>query len=372
MKKITLLIAGFLYLGLVGTQAGELIRLDRKQFTKLGIVTDRPAQVSAIWSKNFPARITVPNSQVRVLSSLQPGLVNRLTVAEGDRVHKGQILVEISSPSFLEVQQDYLDALARLKLVENNHARNKNLFEEGIISEKRFATSRTELNEARTLLSRRHQGLLFSGMSAAQITTLRESRKLNNKLLIRSPFDGTVLKQVVRTGQHVDEATALYHLGNLNPLWVEIYVPVSFRTSVDMGNRFNIQQYDLTGKLIAIGRMIRENDQTILLRGSISDGAKLLTPGQFVEVRVEQNISRDNPDTVFRLFRIPQGAIFREASENYVFVAQSGGFIPRKVKVMADEGQTVVIRGDLTTSDDIAVRGIATLKGILQGLGSEE
>ncbi len=372
MKKIILLIAGFLYSGLFlypgpgGVQAGDLIKLDRKQYTKLGIETDNPASVLAVWSRNFPARITVPNSQVRVLSSLQPGLVNRLTVAEGDRVHKGQVLVEISSPSFLELQQDYLDALSRLKLVENNHARNKNLFDEGIISEKRFATSLTEYNEAGTLLSRRHQSLLFSGMDADQITALRESRKLNNKLLIRSPFDGTVLRQVVKTGQHIDEATALYHLGNLDPLWVEIYVPVSFRASVGIGNRFNIRQYDLTGKLIAIGRMIRENDQTILLRGSISDGAKQLTPGQFVEVRVEQNFSGDN------LVRIPQGAIFRNNSENYVFVAQAGGFMPRRVTVIADEGQSVVIKSGLTTADNIAVRGIATIKGILQGLGSEE
>ena len=50
----------------------------------------------------------------------------------------------------------------------------------------------------------------------------------------------------------------------------------------------------------------------------------------------------------------------------------SEGFHLIKAQFIADEGNSVVVDAQINQQDQIAVTGIATLKGMLEGLGSEE
>ena len=84
----------------------------------------------------WPAEVVIPNNRIEIITSLYPGLVKALHVAEGDQVAAGDKLADIASPAFLEAQQDYLDAVAALDMERKNFARDKMLLEEGIISEK--------------------------------------------------------------------------------------------------------------------------------------------------------------------------------------------------------------------------------------------
>lgn len=366
MKLKSVLMICFCLFGIsIGYTQADL-KMTETQIKDMGINLMIPKQVSSISSKEYPAQVTIPNDRTRVLTSMMPGIVNILYVAEGDTITKGQKLVEISSPDFLEAQQNYLAALSRLSVSRRDHDRNSDLIKEGIISEKTFLTGQSDLNEAEALLARTQQSLIFSGMSDKQIDELKQSRKLMGTMVISAPFDGTILKQMAMTGEHIDKMTPLYHIGQLDELWVEIHVPLKLRQSIEVGNIINIEGADIKGKIITIGQMVHEEDQGILVRGLLEKNQSQFIPGQFINVTLEQKIHQN------AFYRIPSGAVIREDNQATLFVHTSDGFLFKKVDIIAEESTSLVVRGNISSQDQIAISGIVTLKGILEGLGSEE
>ena len=366
MKKILKAAVGLFLWGNALCVADEQINISSSQISNLAIETNGVEKVSAVWSNNLPAQVVIPNAQIRVLNPMLPGLVNVLYVAEGDQIKKGQILAEISSPEFLDAQQDYLAALSTYAQMDRNHQRNRELLEEGIISEKSYLSGEAAARAAAASLYRAEQSLEFSGLSIDEIALLKSSRKMKKTMSIPAPFDGVVLKQTVMTGEHVDEDVSLYHVGQIDPLWIEIHVPFYVRGSIAIGNGIVIEGSDVKSKIMTIGQMVHEEDQGIIVRGVMEDGQTSFIPGQFIKAKLEQRISGGS------FYRIPNGAVIRSGDEVNLFVKNSSGFLLKKAEIVADEGTSLVIKAELNEGDQIAVKGLVILKGMLEGLGSEE
>ena len=365
MKKTIIWIGLFIFSTSLGL-TDEQLNLDQSQIINLKIETQNPVKVVSVHSRNFPGKIVIPNAQIRVLNPMLPGLVNILYVAEGDQINKGQKLAEISSPDFLEAQQNYLQSISGLAIAKRNHERNKELLEEGIISEKTYLVGQSAFQEAEATFYSSQQSLQFSGMSDLQIHTLQSSRKINRTMVITAPFDGVVLTQNVKTGEHVDEDVSLYLVGDLDPLWIEIHVPYMLRSSLQIGNAISIEGSSLESKIITIGQMVHEDDQGIIVRGLLQSGQTQFIPGQYVKANFEQKIEQGN------LYRIPTGSVIRNGDAVSLFIRNAGGFNLKSVRIIADEGNSLVVDANMSVTDQVAVKGIATLKGILEGLGSEE
>ncbi|WP_168190385.1 efflux RND transporter periplasmic adaptor subunit [Luteithermobacter gelatinilyticus] len=346
--------------------AQEIIALDETKFDTLGIRTIRPEPAENVWSMAYPSQVTIPNDQIRIITSLYPGLIKTLYVAEGDKVKRGQKLAEIASPAFLDAQQNYLDAVAALEMERKNFARDSLLLEEGIISEKRYLAARTALTQAENNHARQKQALMVSGIDASQISRLDQTRQIFGTLPLTAPFDGVILEQMGRPGEKIDEASALYSLGQTSPIWLQIHVPLSFRQNLTPGGRVKVADPSLEGRIISIGRMIHEADQGILVRAEIREEANKLIPGQFVRVHLEQKFDTRTA------FRVPRQAVVREGSRAYVFRQAAQGFALLSVSVLAEEQDAMIIEAELAATDRLAISGIGTLKGMWQGLGSEE
>ena len=366
MRKTIIIWAGLFILSAPLGLADEQLNLDQSQIIYSKIETQNPVKVSFVRSRSFPGKIVIPNAQIRVLNPMLPGLVNILYVAEGDQIKKGQKLAEISSPGFLEAQQNYLQSISAQAIAKRNHERNEALLEEGIISEKTYLVGQSAFQEADAALYSSYQSLQFSGMSDLQIQTLKSSQKMNRAMIITAPFDGVVLAQTAKTGEHVDEDVSLYHVGELDPLWIEIHVPYMLRNSLQVGNAIFIEGYSLESKIITIGQMVHEDDQGIIVRGLLPSGQTQFIPGQYVKVNLEQKIEQGD------FYRIPTGSVIRDGDEVSLFIRNAEGFSLRPARIIADEGSSLVVDANMNVTDQVVVKGIATLKGILEGLGSEE
>tara|TARA_R110002096_G_scaffold257381_1_gene450861 strand:- start:204364 stop:205464 length:1101 start_codon:yes stop_codon:yes gene_type:complete len=366
MKIILKATVGLFLWGSAICAADEQINISPSQIANLAIETRGVEKVSSVWSNSFPAQVVIPNAQIRVLNPMLPGLVNVLYVAEGDHIEKGQILAEISSSEFLDAQQDYLAALSAHAQMDRNHQRNIELLKEGIISEKSYLSGEAAARDATASLFRAEQSLEFSGLSAREISELKSSRKMKKTMVVPAPFDGVVLKQTAMTGEHVDEDVPLYHVGQIDPLWIEIHVPFHLRYSIATGNNISIEGSDVESRIMTIGQMVHAEDQGIIVRGMMAEGQTRFIPGQFVKAKLEQRIDEGS------FYRIPTGAVIRSGDEASLFVKNSSGFLLEQVDIIADEGTSLVIKAELNASDQIAVKGLVTLKGMLEGLGSEE
>lgn len=344
------------------------IIITQAQQQALGIKVAKISRDDNLTSQKLAGEVVIPVSQERVVSAPQSGLVAALHVAAGQQVKKGQVLAQISSPEMVGLQSAYLQALTQHQLAADILARDKELYQEGIIAQRRFLTTQSHHAETSAVLAQRKQALLLAGMSNATIGQLQKNGVMSSSLILTAPIEGQVLEQMAKVGQRVDTATPLYRIATLSPLWLEIRAPLGLMDTVRPGLKVKIPKSGIEGKLISIIRNVNKNDQTIQLRAEISQGAGKLYPGQYVEVEIEPERVAKND---LQQFVLPKSAVVRSGSNDYVFVQTGQGFVATVVEMVNEKSGMVSIKADLAGNEKVAVSGTVAIKGKWLGVGDE-
>lgn len=352
-------LSGLLAALVMGTAnaAGPLL-LEAVQVKALGIETAVAGEVGKLRQGAYPARVLVPNEQMRIVSAPVAGMIEMLAVAPGATVKSGQVVAQLASAQALELQRDALQAGSQAALLQQSLKRDEQLFAEGLIAESRLQNTRASAVQASTQASERRQGLSLAGVAPG---------KLGGPLALTATIDGVVLEQGVQLGQRVEASAMIYRIAKLSPLWLEIQAPLDFASGLKEGNVVRIAGSGVSGRLIAIGRAVDAASQTVLLRATVSQGAETLHPGQVVEVDIATPSGRGQ--------RLPAGALARSAGKTLVFVqtaASDAGFtfMPKPVSVLSQGGDSVVVDG-IQAGERVAVAGVSSLKALLIGVGGE-
>lgn len=337
------------------------VPLEPSQREAFAIRSALPAPAGVAWSPAYPARVAVPNAQLRVVSALQGGMLEALLVPEGESVSEGQPLALLRSPTLLEQQKTYLVDLEAFRLAEKAARRDRQLFSEGIIAERRLQESEAASAQLRTAVDQGRQTLLLAGMTAGDVTRLEQQRRLESQVTVRSPLSGTVLDQRVTVGERVEPAQALYEIGALDPLWLEIHVPADRLAGIEVGADLRLADGAAIGKVITVGSMVHAEDQSVLVRGEVHDpDPAVARPGQFVEAQIALQAGRG-------LWRMPRGALIRNAGAAFVFVDTGGGVRPVEVELVSEEAREVIIRAGLEAGQAVVTEGTSALKGLWLG-----
>lgn len=346
--------------------AYEFIALDRQQSANLGIQTSSVKPATAAMGMKLPALVVVPNEQLHIISSQQAGLIKQLLVVEGDIVHAGQELVNIQSSEFLELQRDYLQLLSRFRLSEINYNRAKAGFKDGVISEQIMLSAQSEYEELSASRNLKRETLKLLGITQEAVNELERSKNMVSDFTITSPIDGVVLEQLASAGARIDAATAIYKVGRLDPIWIEIHVPLTVIKNTLVGDSIFVPEYDKKGEIITIGQQIHEADQGILVRAVMDNSDGQLRPGQFVQAQILTSKS-----SAAGYFEINSNAVVHAGNKTLVFVQMPDGFQPVEVSVISVSGQTAIISGEIVEDSDIAISGTSALKAIMMGMGGE-
>jgi RND family efflux transporter MFP subunit len=177
------------------------------------------------------------------------GVVSKVNVDRGDRVSKGQILAVLRATveraslgvaaSRAESVAEVQAAQASAKFARDKLVRTEGLFRENFVSEQAVNQARAEADvaEQKLLLVRdqRQVSQQEHGVAAAQLS----------QRVIRSPMDGVVAERFVSAGERVDDKP-LMRIAKMDPLRVQLVVPVSMYLQVQLGGYANVMP-DLPG-----------------------------------------------------------------------------------------------------------------------------
>ncbi|GAB0147806.1 MULTISPECIES: efflux RND transporter periplasmic adaptor subunit [Marichromatium] len=340
-------------------QAAAPIALDAAAQAAFGIELVAPEAVEHSLGRRYPAEVRVPNPQLRVVAARQDGVLERLAVAEGDRVAAGDLLAELRSPALVDIQRQYLEALIRLELAEGELARDRQLHREGVIAERRLREREATQRELATQVEQQRQLLRLAGFAETELAELDRNHTLTSTLSVRAPISGVVLEQLVDTGESVAQAAPLYRIGQLDPLWLEIHVPLDELDGLAPGSRVHLPALAREAVITTVGRQVHALDQGVLVRAAINDPGTELRPGQFIEVQLARATGAG--------WRLPAAALVRDGDTTLVFVARDGGFAPQPVELLGATDDQVVVGGALGADDRVAVTGVIAIKAAWQG-----
>ena len=336
---------------------GEPLLLQASQIRSLGIETLVIGETLEARPSRLPARVVVPTDQIRLVSAPVAGLVERLTLATGARVKRGEVVARLSSPEALTLQRDAMESSSQSSLQQQNLKRDEQLYAEGLIAEARLQATRAAASQAAARASESQQHLELAGVSG----------KGAGPLALTAPMDGVILEQKAALGQRVEASAVIYRIAQLAPLWLEIQAPTTIFDGLKLGTPVRIANSDIKGRVIAIGPSIDTASQTRLLRALVDEGAEQLTPGQSVEVEIAQASAQDQ--------RLPAAAVVRQGGLTYAFVQiasddKGSSFEARPVKVIGQSGEGLRVSG-LQVGDRVVLKGVSGLKAMLSGAGGE-
>lgn len=364
MKRILrLALAALAVLLAVVPASAQDLTLTAPQVRALGIVTAAPEPQPGREALGLAAEVMVPNNQLHVVSTPLPGLVDAVLVAVNESVKRGQVLARMQSSALAEAQRAYLQALTQRQLARANLDRDQKLAGEGLIAESRLLSTQASHLEATALLSERRHALKLAGMSDRAIDALQSGTTISSSVTIIAPVNAVVIEQMAQAGQRLEAFTPLYKLAQLDPLWLEIQVPLARAAGVREGAAVRVPSVEAEGRIISVGKAVTPESQTLMLRALISKNAARLRPGQYVEAAVATGSGQAAQ------WRVPSGALARVKDRVLVFVKTAKGF--RAVPMaLADEGATsAIVSGELPDGAQIAVEGVAALKSRLLGAG---
>jgi membrane fusion protein, heavy metal efflux system len=354
--------------------AADYVKMTVLQQKNLGIKTsvlqlssNSAGQTS---SQAYPAEVVVPVDQVRVVSTGHAGLINQLNVTTGQAVKRGQVLAQISSPELVTMQREFLQSQSQIRLAKQSLDRDAALFKDGIIAEKRLQTSQSAYRETLALQNEQRQLLKMSGVSDNAIQNLQNKNHFQQGIALTAPISGVVLEVAVALGQRVDASMPLIKVAQLNPLWVEVHVPLADikKSNIQKGALVNIKGINASGKVIAMLPSMRAEDQTAIVRAVIVQGVDNLFPSQMVDAMIAPANYVSTRDASFN---VPTAALVNHQTRHIVFVQTANGFDALEVNVISTHGKTSIVTGAFSGTKKVAISGTAAIKASWLGMGGE-
>ena len=359
-------ILGFAYATMTVAGAEKpVVAVTDIQAQALGIRVARPIRSRTDQTLAFPAQIVIPTAQLSVVSAPVAGMVAGLSVARGEHVTRGQLVATLESPNFVSLQREYLHAVQQEDLLAQQVRRNIPLAKVQALAQRVLEASQTEARQASVTVAERRQMLRLSGMSDEAISRLTNEGAITPTLPVNAPEDGTVIEIAISPGLRLDQSAPMLKIAQLSPLWAEIAVPAPGVQAIRSGARVDIDGYELPGRVLLVSETIDASTQTVLVRAEVPNNGRL-RPNQTVAARV----SFLSPGEA--AWEIPYAGLVRRGEAASVFVKVQGGFRHVPVTVLAEDIDHVVVSGELTDKDEVAVSGVSALRGILLGLGAGE
>ncbi len=129
------------------------------------------------------------------------------------------------------------------------------------------------------------------GMTADQIDDLRETRKAQSRIRIKSPQTGTVLEKAAVEGDYLKTGQKIYRIADLTSVWMMLDLFPDDAASVRFGQQVEAEIQSMpgevfTGRVAFIDPTVDPNTRTVQVRVEVLNLDGKLRPGDFATARI--------------------------------------------------------------------------------------
>jgi membrane fusion protein, heavy metal efflux system len=320
----------------------ELFTIPQEQMSHVQVVTIQPVKLTRTLRLTgavaFNAFSTTP-----VITQVG-GPVSRILVVPGERVKKGQPLLDVSSPDYSVLLAAYLKAKDTYRVTDKNYDRAKDLFEHHAIADRDLLQAESDRNQAQADLFSSEQGLKVLGISNPDLLLAKMPSGAEVPLL--APISGEVVERLVAPGQVLTAGTTqAFTISDMSTVWVLANVYQGDLAFVKNGDAVTVQtdSYPDTfqGKISFVSPALDPATRTLQARIVVENPGEKLKRDMYVTVTVTAGF-------VPNAIAVPDAAVLRDdENQPFVYVATtSSQFGRRPVDIgQSLSGQTQILKG---------------------------
>jgi membrane fusion protein (multidrug efflux system) len=278
------------------------------------------------------------------------GRVAQLGFRDGERVRRGQVLVQLDdSLQRAQLQQ----ARAQASIARTNLQRNRELVAQNFVSQSAVdqTTAALEVAEAQVALAQ------------AQL----------DRMQVRAPFDGVAGIRAVNVGDYVKDGADLVSVEDLSSMVVDFRLPERVLARLRIGQEVEVSLDGMPGttfkaQVDALDSLLDADGRSLLVRARLDNRGGMLRTGMFARTRVvfavrdkalvvpeEALVPQGGRQHLVKLVDAPDGSQVTQRLE-----AKIGMRVPGKVEILegVKAGDAVVTAGQskLMARDGIRVK----------------
>ncbi len=285
----------------------------------------------------------IGTAQARESIVLTPKVADTIRVIRfdsGDRVQRGQVLVEMSS---VEQAADLAEVRAANEAAQEELRRTQELFDRGFASQARLDTVRASAEASAARLN-------AGGSRIADRT-------------IRAPFAGVVGLRTASPGQYMRPGEQIGTLDDISEIKLDFDVPETQIARLAQGveivaNTAAYPDRTFNGTIADIDSRVDPTTRTVRVRAILPNTDEALRPGMLLTVEVRSNPRQG--------LAIPEMAILDQADGAYVYrvVAREGGQAVELVRISTgqrSDGMAEVLSG-LEAGNQVITEGVQSVR----------
>ena len=291
----------------------EEIALTLTQAQNIGI------EFGAIQERNLKStvkligRVELPSTGKIVIGSKMEGQISEVHIIEGQKIRKGQKIFTIENLNLLDLNEEWLSLNSKLKYLENEVRRQKELADESISPLKKYESMVVERDQAKFRLHSIQEKMKAVGKVP------KGDGSFNPYFVITATNNGTLQKMMAFKGSFINQGDELAYLIDNDHLHLHLSAYSRDLNKLNVGQEilFNLQSDQdqlLSAHIKWIDPFINEDNNSYQVHAEIDASYSNVAVGEFVEARV---INEEE-----MVWTLPQSAITRDKGLQYIFIKE--------------------------------------------------
>jgi membrane fusion protein, heavy metal efflux system len=288
----------------------SMVTLTDAQIKNAGIET------GAVQSQNMNSVLTVngvvdvPPQNIVSVSFPLGGYLKHTTLLPGMHVNKGQVIGIIEDQSLVQLQQDYLMAVARLHFLQQEYDRQKELSEQQVSAVKTFQQVQADHTAQKVMVKGLSEKLRLININPASLN----ENSISRSVPMYSPINGFVSKVNVNIGKFVNATDVLFELINPDDIHAALTVFEKDMAKVKTGQMVKVSFVDEPGKeydceVILVTRNVDAN-RSGTIHCHFKNRPKNLLPGMFLNGTIHiENVPS---------LTVPEEAVVRYGNQQFI------------------------------------------------------
>lgn len=311
--------------------------------------------------------VDVPPMNMASVSIPISGYVKSTNILPGSAIRKGGVLATIYSMDYIQLQQDYLQAVSKLKYLELELDRQNTLSKEDVGAKKKLQQADSEVSSIKALTKALELKLEMIGCSVEKL----KKGQILSVINITSPIDGYVKIANLSIGKNVAPTDVLFEIVGDAHKHIELKVFENDINKIKVGQKIMVEnpkfsEKNMTATVFLVGKNVEADTKTINIHGHIDDEAmeNKLTVGQYVNTKILTGKRIVNT--------LPESAVVLHGNGGFIFIkTKESTFQQIPVKIgITERGNIEVIPEKNIGNQQVVKQGASILQAMLTG--SEE